>query len=332
MSGVNSGYTVGRPLQDVRLRNWPAGKVAQLKRAVSLLEDQLNTTMAAQVDQGTAAKVSARVPKVTGLAIHAGFKNFQVTFNDAKGIDDLLFYEVQQDTTSNFPNPTIFRIPQTTLTMPTTQEHQSIFIRVRAQNSKFEVGPWSTTVHATGSSNFRITVNRQDRTTKTIALANLDVWTDIIGVTYTPTAAAMCINIHAGVFTTNSDNRLNLPGSGTYSSEVANAVTFRLLRNGVELTNCGTMDINGDSTYLLEPASADVNWFLMRREMTEVGTLITPLETFTGNEAAVTFILQARLNTSANTFRTSTSGSNVANEGLTIIVDAFDVMEIVQSL
>jgi len=68
----------------------------------------------------------------------------------AKGIDDLLYYEVQQDTTSSFANPTTYKIPQTTLTLPTTEEHQSIYIRVRCVNSRFEVGPWSTTANATG--------------------------------------------------------------------------------------------------------------------------------------------------------------------------------------
>lgn len=329
MGAIKSGYTIGRPIQDVRLRNWPAGKVAQLKRAVEQLETQLNQTMAAQVGQGTKAVVSPRVPKVTGLAIHAGFKNFQVTFNDAKGIDDLLFYEVQQDTTATFAAPTIFRIPQTTLTMPTTEEHQSIFIRVRCQNSKFQVGPWSATVNATGSSNFRISVNRQDRTTLEIEWADRDTWQDVIGVAYTPTAAAMCIHIHAGIFGHNSDTKSDIhPAS--YASQLANHVVFRILRNGVELTNAGTMQLDTFSTYALSGSGADTGWFGRRIEVTEIGTIVTPFETFVGNESTVNFVLQAKLDTTG--LLSSRTGANVANESVTVIVDAYDVLEIIQSL
>lgn len=329
---VKSGYTVGRPIQEVRLRNWPAGKTAQLKRAVELLENQLNTTMAAQVDQGSKAVVSSRVPKVVNLQIHAGFKNFQVTFDDAKGIDDLLFYEIQQDTTGNFSNPTVYRIPQTTLTLPTTVEHQQIFIRVRAQNSRFEVGPWSASVHATGSSNFRITVNRSARTTVEVALSDLDNWVDITGVTYTPTAAAMCIHIHAGMFTHDTDPKNNITAV-TYTSSISNQMRFRVLRDGVELTNAGQQRIEGFATYTIESNTADTGWIGRRKEMVDIGTMVTPFETFLGNEDSVTFILQAKLTSEQGlTARASSTGHNVDNESVTVIVDAFDVMEIIQSL
>lgn len=314
-------YTTGRPMQDVRLRNWPAGKVAQFKRAIEILETELNDTMASQIAQGSKRVVSARVPKVTGLTIKAGFKNFTISFAPAKGITDLLFYEIQKDSTSSFADPTVFTVPQTTLTIPTTEEREQVYFRVRCMNSKFEVGPWSSSVSATGSSNFRITVTRQAASTTTISVNNVDIlddtadWEDVGGVTYTPSGASMCLHIHAGVHAI-SDGRAGDSGEWV--------VHFRLLRNSVEFTDAGKMVVYGNfvNSGLFGGAANNL------AEVAQVGTLVTPFETYTGQESSVSYTLQARV-TNASIMTTDLSPAVMS---ITIVVDAFDVMEMVQVL
>lgn len=314
-------YTSGFPLSEVRMRNWPAGKVAALKRVVSLLENQLNTTMAAQVNQGGARKFNSRVPKVTGLVVKSGFKNFTLTFNDAKGIDDLLFYEIQKDSSSSFSNPTTFTIPQTTLTIPTTAEHEKVFFRIRCLNSQFECGPWSATASGTGSSNFRINITRQDRVVVSLPWdsgANLGVWQDICGVTYTPSTASACLNIQAGVYMQNS-NETNHDGD---SLPNVDAYDFRLLRNGVIYTNAGQFHTFTTSTYTYSIGGAAER----RTEEVRMTSMVTPFESFTSQDEPVTYTLQAR-----NNNIDFVPERSKATDPSIIIVDNFDIMEVVQS-
>lgn len=336
MAVQNSRYTAGFPTGEVRLRNWPAGKVAQLKKIVELLTTQLNLTMATQVEQGSKAVPSSRVPKVTGLSIIPGFKNFQITFDEAKGIDDLLFYEIQQDTTSSFANPTIYRIPQTTLTIPTTVEHQQIYVRVRCQNTKFEVGSWSSTQHATGSSNFRISVARQSRVSHRMDLTAMDTWETVTALTYTPAAASTFINLHMGLAvrtladhadqTVNSNDDYNIYGS----------VTFRVLRNGIELTNAGTVTLATNSEYTMQNSAVNIGPIKARQERAVFGSLVLPFETFTGGEPSITYTVQAKVNSSATVLVVNLAGTlsgTVDTLGaVDVYVDCFDTVEVIQSL
>lgn len=313
-------YTTGRPMQEVRLRNWPAGQVAQFKNAIELLETELNDTMASQIAQGAKRVVSPRVPKVTGLTIKAGFKNFTISFAPAKGITDLLFYEIQKDSTSSFANPTTFTIPQTTLTIPTSEEREQVYFRVRCMNSKFEVGPWSTSVSATGSSNFRITVTRQAASTTTITTTYQDIlddttdWVDVGGVSYTPSGASMCLHVHAGIHPISD---------GLAGNSFEPIVDFRLLRNGVEFTDAGKLTCYG----LFINAGLHGGAANNLEETAHVGTLVTPFETYTGQEAVVNYTLQVRVLSSTNV----SDGTN-DDQDLVIVIDCFDIVELVQVL
>lgn len=327
-----SKYTIGGLLGNVRLTDWPAGQAAQLKTAIQKLEAQLNTTMAAQVDQGAKRVFNPKVPKVTGLTVNAGFKNFHVFFNDAKGISDLLFYEIQKDSTSSFANPIVYTQPQATLTIPTTEEHETVFFRVRVLNSQFEVGPWSTTEMATGSSNFRITVTRQDRQATVLPWLTPNVWVDVASTTYSPTAASMFINIHAGIYTQISADT-DIFNAVRYGANNFNFAYFRILQDGVELTNAGTMQLQGSGDYLMHANTEDVPFDETRTEETEIGTIVTPFQTFIGDEPSTTFVLQAKLDTLSTTpsTRTATNRGVATTDDAIVVVDCFDVVELVQS-
>lgn len=314
-------YTIGRPSQDVRLRNWPAGKVAQLKNAIQVLEDQLNTAMATQIAQGDKRVFNSRVPKVVNIVVSAGFKNFQLHFDEAKGISDLLFYEIQKDTSSSFPNPTTQFTTQTSITIPTTTERENVNFRVRVVNSKFEFGPWSSTASATGSSNFRITVTRKDRQTVNITWVNRGTWVDVAGVDYTPTNASTFLNLHAGVNTT-------VATSATDELNNTNCVIFRILRNGVEFTNAGRMTVISAANFTLNDATYDNRIF----EEAQIGTLITPMESFLGNESTVSYTLQAMIDSTRSSRNNATHPASPNNADAVIIIDLFDVVEIVEAV
>ena len=66
-----SEYKIGRPSQDIRLRNWPAGRVAALKLMVTRLEEALNDTLGAQVEQSIERLLNDQIPFIIVLSIAA---------------------------------------------------------------------------------------------------------------------------------------------------------------------------------------------------------------------------------------------------------------------
>lgn len=318
---ANRKYTIGRPLQEVRLKNWPAGKVAQMKRAIEMLEGELNTAIASQIQQGTKRVVSSRVPKITGVEIATGFKSFSISFNEAKGISDLLFYEIQKDSTSSFANPTTYTIPQTTLTIPTTTERERIYVRVRAMNSKFEVGQWSSTVTAVGSSNFRINVERSTRTSVTLTTASVGTWTDIASASITVGTSAISCSIQAGVHAFLAETPAVRPPGAARDRTCTYYVYLRILKDGVPDPDFEETFFTVDTEVRNDAGeSSDTE---QRIEETQFGTFITPLESLTNQTR--TYTVQAKLDA------WSYSGGATPPNGPEIIIDNFDFMEIIQS-
>ena len=322
-------YTVGRPTQEVRLKDWPAGQVAQFKRAIEMLETELNTTVASQIEQGAKRVVSARVPRVTGLTVTSGFKNFQINFNEAKGINDLLFYEIQKDNFANFKNPTTYTTPQTTLTIPTAEEREVIYIRVRVMNSKFQVGPWSAAVSVTGSGNFRINTIRGERTTLEIAPEDFNTWIDIQTISINVGQSALSASVQPGLVTLMSVDYGEAPPEKRFITY--HNAKFRMLRNGVELTTAGQWICSNSSTY--DNKAGEGLTSTQKEEEASFGVIITPFESFVNK--TVTYTIQAYIIDEASVAETWTS-DEIASSGVTlidnplIVIDNFDILEIIQ--
>ena len=70
-------FQSARPLQDVRLRKWPGGRVAALKLMISRLEDALNNTLGAQVDQSPVRITSDQVPFIINFKVDGGYRLFK---------------------------------------------------------------------------------------------------------------------------------------------------------------------------------------------------------------------------------------------------------------
>ena len=319
-------YTIGRPLQEVRLRNWTGGRVAQMKRAVEMLEEQLNTTMASQIDQGAKRVVSTRVPKITGVAIATGFKSFSITFNEARGISDLLFYEVQKDSTSSFADPTTYTITQTSLTIPTTTEREVIYVRVRAMNSKFQVGPWSASSTATGSSNFRINVERAARTTYSFGPAEIDTWTDITSVSITVGTSAISCSIQPGARAYIDTTPATRPPGAARDHILDFVVKFRLLKDGIVDEDIGTFILYPSARVRNDTGGGGDEE--QREDETTFGTVITPLESL--DNVTRTYTLQAFFDGTNSSYQVNGANTAFVN-GPQVIVDNFDIMEIIQS-
>ncbi len=60
---------VPRLQAEVRLRNWPAGRVSQLKLFLGHLEQAIGISLAAQVEQSPKRKFSEFVPKIVSQSI-----------------------------------------------------------------------------------------------------------------------------------------------------------------------------------------------------------------------------------------------------------------------
>ena len=319
-------YSIGRPTQEVRLRNWKGGQSAQFKKAIDFLESELNSAMSAQVAQGAKRVISSRIPKVTGLSVVAGFKSFQITFNEARGISNLLFYEIEKSATANFASATTFTTPQTTLTIPTTTEREQVYIRVRILDSKFQAGPWSSTASATGSSNFRIDSTRLSRTTANVT--TFDSWVDIVSTSLQPAVSALSISIQPGAFAQPFDDVLTSPAVASYHATVAASLTYRILRNGVELTTAGRVTVAVTGTYVNDGGEAGTAE--IRDAQALFGSMVTPLESFVENETVI-YTLQYYADSTLNYKTVNDVPTSITAGELVAVVDAFDILEIIQS-
>lgn len=149
-----SRYDTGRPLQDVRLRNWPAGRVNVLKLAVQRLESEMNSLLPATVEQSDRRQISDQVPFPLNLEVRPGFRQVEVRFTRPPGLGAhprryLLFYEIQHAANSGFANPTVIQTKQTQIGIAGLGLGETRAFRVRVVNTLQEASPWSRPVTVT---------------------------------------------------------------------------------------------------------------------------------------------------------------------------------------
>ncbi len=147
-------FKVGRPLQEVRLRNWDAGRVSQLKLAISRLEDEVNRTLPASVQQSARRKVSDQVPFILDLRVEPGFRQVILNFTPPPGLGggprrQLLFYEIQHDDDLGFGSPTVIQTPQTNLLISGLGLGETRAFRARVVSTFQEASTWTDTIVST---------------------------------------------------------------------------------------------------------------------------------------------------------------------------------------
>lgn len=144
-------FKVARPNQDVNLREWEPGRVAQLKLFLGHLENAVNTSLAAQVSQSPKREFSEFVPVVVpqDIEVQIEFRELRLQWEHPKGLKDFLFYEVQISTTERF-----FQFDQSETSIPSfvfpdLLDSTTYFVRLRVVTKNGRVGPWSVPVSAT---------------------------------------------------------------------------------------------------------------------------------------------------------------------------------------
>ena len=190
-------YNISRPLQEVRLRNWPGGRVGAMKLMISRLEDALNDTLAAQVTQDVARVVSLQVPFIIQFNVEPGYRLFKVNFPVPPGLTNLLFYEIQHDDNSAFTSPTTLRTPQNDMIIAGVGFGETRYFRARVVNTSFEASIWTATFAATSAQSKVAITSIADVDTQLIE--RVGVWQTITEFNYTPTGGAVSIMAQVGL-------------------------------------------------------------------------------------------------------------------------------------
>lgn len=141
-----------RSLQsEVRLRKWPAGRVAQLKLFLGHLEQAVGISLAAQVEQSPRRKFSEFIPKIVpqDVTVDVEFRELRFFFVAPRGLKNLLFYEYDISATSGFYSLDRFSTPEISYVFSNLTDGFTYYMRVRVVTKDGEVGPWSDVEEAT---------------------------------------------------------------------------------------------------------------------------------------------------------------------------------------
>lgn len=198
-----SQYDVGFPTQDVRLRNWPSGRLNLLRLAVQRLESGVSQTLGARVEQSQRRKVSDQVPFPLSLDVRPGFRQAEVNIGKAPGLlgghpfRQLLFYELQHDATPGFPNPTIIETTYTHIALAGLALGETRSFRARVVSTRNEVSRWTATKTVTVAQS---AIQQTALPDKSVRLEQpVGVFQTILSATYTPVEAQATLLGHIAV-------------------------------------------------------------------------------------------------------------------------------------
>ena len=141
-----------RALQsEVRLRKWPPGRISQLKLFLGHLEQAINISLAAQVEQSPRRKFSEFIPKITpqDVDLEVEYRELRIFFTAPRGLKNLLFYEFDISGTAGFFNLDRFASPETSYVFANLIDGFTYYVRIRVVTKDGEVGPWSDTESGT---------------------------------------------------------------------------------------------------------------------------------------------------------------------------------------
>lgn len=143
-------YKTGVPTQELRLRDWPAGRLNVLRLAVQRLEQEVNRGLGNRSAQSLRRKISDQVPFPLFIEAKPGFRQVEVNIGPAPGLGghprrQLLFYEIQHDSSPAFPDPTIIETAQTHIVLGGLGLGEIRSFRARVVNTFNEASVWSET-------------------------------------------------------------------------------------------------------------------------------------------------------------------------------------------
>lgn len=284
-----SKYTIGRPSQNVRLRNWPAGRVASMRLMISRLEEALNDTLGSQTLQSAAREFNDNIPFILDFTLSSGFRQFEINFTAPPGLGgagrgvaphpdrQLLFYEIQHSATQAFTSYISIETPQTHIIAGGFDVGETRYFRARTINTKFQASRWTSTVGATTAQG-KIVVTAIDD--NTIALTSaIGAWQDVFTVDYEPSAGSTFANVQLALGAPQEDR-------GSRGGGPAH-VQFRWLLD----VGSGDQEIEGLRTVMAAvPGNTETS---VGKAPMAFGSYMTPFRTLPGS-GTVTYTLQAR--------------------------------------
>lgn len=245
-------FSTSNTLSQIRMRSWDSGRVAQLKLAVQRLESQINSSLTQSTEQTARRQVVNFVPFVLdeSITIRPGFQQVQVTWTAPPGLNghpsrQLLFYEIQYDSSRSFSNPITLTTPQTNVVLAGL-EGDSISVRIRVVNTFGQASIWSivqtvrlakTRIEVTSLADTTGLVGINKRLTKTIG-----EWQTVMEADYVSFGGSFAINLHASLLCPH--HTINVKRG---------AVTVETYNGGPGYVQCryllGEVNLNGDKVF-----------------------------------------------------------------------------------
>lgn len=197
-------YKTQRPLSDVRLRNWPAGRAAEMKLMVSQLESSLAEMRGPAIAQTAKRQFNDQIPFILDLSVVGGYRQFVLNFSEPPGLNSnhpqrqLQFYEIQHDSTPGFSNPTILETPQNHIIIGGADSRETRFFRVRTINTLFQASRWTSTIQATTAAGQMFVTLMNDGAKR--VTGEVGGWKTILEYPYTVSdGGAIALNAHISV-------------------------------------------------------------------------------------------------------------------------------------
>lgn len=205
-------YKTGVPTQELRLRNWPAGRLNVLRLAVQRLESEVNKGLGNRSEQSLRRKISGQVPFPLSLEVKPGFRQVEINIGAAPGLGghprrQLLFYELQHDASPAFPSPTIIQSAQKHIVLGGFGLGEVRSFRARVINTFNEASVWTETRTVTVAQSQIQQTGLSDVSVR--LMEPVGEWQTILQEAYQPVEAQACINAHIAVMGPHHDvNRL----------------------------------------------------------------------------------------------------------------------------
>ncbi len=184
-------------IQDIRLRNWPAGRLNLLKLAIQNLESELNSSLVSPIVQTAKRKISDQVPFILDFQVRPGFRQVQALWSAPPGLGghpfrQLLFYEIQYDSSPVFSDPFTINTSQTSLTIAGLALGEEISFRIRVVNTFGIASVWTDTITVTVAQS---KIQQTNLTDVSIRLEGpVGYWRTVSETIFTPLVANACIN------------------------------------------------------------------------------------------------------------------------------------------
>jgi hypothetical protein len=204
-----SNYTIARPQNEIRLRDWDAGRLSQLRLAVSRLETEINKTLGASVSQSERRVVTDRVPFIIDLTLSPGYRQIQIDYSPPPGLGgapdrQLLFYEIQHADNAGFANPSIIQTPQNHVVIGGLGIGEQRFIRARVVNTVNKASTWASSDATTARGKIIQTDLPVIKNGKRLTL-DVGKWQTIFEQSYSPVGGAITLNLQLALANISSD-------------------------------------------------------------------------------------------------------------------------------